>query len=137
VLCLFSLGCSGGSSEAPVGEREMMAIAALLNTYYNTPPHLGTPPANQDEFKAYASSSGKTILDQYKVPSVDALFTSSRDKQPIVVLYGKDFERYQTESGAIIAYETGGVDGSRLVAFKGGSIELMTDEQFQKIIPKK
>ena len=136
-LCLFQAGCNPGSSEAPVGEREMMAIAALVNNYYNTPPHLGTAPANQEELKAFANSSGKATLEQYKIPNADALFTSSRDNQPIVVLYGKDFEKYQTESGSIIAYETGGVDGSRLVAFKGGSIELMTDEQFYKVVPKK
>lgn len=136
-LFISQLGCNKSASEAPVGEKEMMAIASLLNTYYNTPPHVGIPPANQEELKTFASTSGKAILEQFKIANADALFVSSRDNQPIVVHYGSDFEKYQTIDGAIIAYESVGINGERLVAYKGGSIIPMKEADLQKVVQKK
>jgi hypothetical protein len=85
----------------------------------------GRLPRNNEELKAHIRSQGGQ--------SVDELFISERDNQPYVILYGKDAAN--PALGGLIAYEQLGVDGSRYIAYRSGSVEAIDEARFRELVP--
>ena len=67
------------------------------------------------------------VMAQMGVESVDELFVSRRDNQPFVVFFGKDIIHH--EGVDIIGYEQTGVNGVRVVGFRGGYVRMWDDQQ--------
>jgi hypothetical protein len=91
---------------------------------------LGRNPADEQEFKA-AVGQGKMDLDVLGVSSVDELFVSDRDGQPLVILYGAQAKNSQ----GVIAYEQTGENGVRLVGTSNGQVIEADATQFLKLVP--
>ncbi|MBA3484608.1 MAG: hypothetical protein H0T51_22620 [Pirellulales bacterium] len=90
---------------------------------------LGRPPKDEGEFK---EAIGKSDVDlkALKVESLDELFVSERDGQPMVVAYGP------SPFGVdVVAYEQTGVNGMRQVGHKIGMVEEVDEARFRELVP--
>ena len=90
---------------------------------------------NEADFKAYAETSAKPILEANGIQSVDALFTSSRDQQPYVILYGPLTGPPGPAGQPVFAYEKVGVNGKRYVATSLGAVQEVDEAEFRKLVP--
>jgi hypothetical protein len=133
-LCLFAaataglcLGCGSGADAQKAGISHVRAISAL---YFKATSVLGRHPADEQEFKT-AVSQGPMDLDVLGVSSIDELFVSDRDGQPLVILYGAPSKGVK----GVIAYEQTGVDGVRLVGTSNGQVIEAEAAHFAKLVP--
>jgi len=108
-------------------------LAVLYGKYVGE--HRGQPPGTEAEFKAFVQASGKTILDANKISDVSLLFTSSRDKQPYVILYGPLKGPPGPAGQPVFAYEKVGVNGKRYVASSLGAVEEVDEARFKELVP--
>jgi hypothetical protein len=108
-------------------------LAVLYGKYVGE--HRGQPPAGEAEFKAYIEASGKPILEANKISDVESLFTSSRDHQPYVILYGPLTGPPGPAGQPVFAYEKVGVNGKRYVASSLGAVEEVDEAGFKKVVP--
>jgi len=108
-------------------------LAVLYGKYIGE--HRGQPPASEAEFKAYVQANGKPILDANKISDADSLFTSSRDHQPYVILYGPLKGPPGPAGQPVFAYEKVGVNGKRYVASSLGAVEEVDDAKFKELVP--
>lgn len=91
---------------------------------------MGRYPEDEAEFKA-TIAKGNPSLDALKVSSLDELFVSERDGQPLVVVYGK-----APAGSDLVVYEQTGVDGLRQVGHRIGMVEEVDASKFAEIAPK-
>ena len=134
LLGLACLGCKGNATpKGPEGQNNLAAIAKIIDSFLI--PHHGQGPKDEAELKSFVDSNGKTILDQFKITDVASIYKSPRDGKPYVLLVGKDYDKYQTDEGSVIAYEQTGVEGVRLVVFRGGEVKEIPEAVFKTMIP--
>lgn len=126
---LTLIGC--GSDESSVVRQQGLSHVRLLTSLHTRiSSELGRYPKDEAEFKAALAKANLT-LDAMKVSSVDELFLSERDGQPLVVVYG------QAPAGSdVVVYEQTGVDGKRQVGHRIGMVEEVDEAQFAEIAPK-
>jgi hypothetical protein len=126
---LTLIGCGGeGSSE--VREKGLSHVRLLTSLHTRVSSELGRYPKDEAEFKAALGKANLT-LDAMKVNSIDELFISKRDGQPLVVVYG------QAPAGSdVVVYEQTGVDGLREVGHRIGVVEEVDAAKFAEIMPK-
>src|SRR5688500_11093204 len=107
------LGC-GPTSKAS-GDAEISQIELLVSLYQRAGRELGRYPKNEQELK---QTIGKMDLnlEAMKLASVDELYVSERDGEPLVIVFPPNAK-------GVIAYEKTGVDGTRLVAFSEGNVQ--------------
>jgi hypothetical protein len=127
IAAALLVGCGSSVGSAPKGVSHVGAISAL---YFKAASVLGRNPADEQEFKT-AIGQGEMDLDVLGVSSVDELFVSDRDGQPLVILYGP---RPKNSQG-VIAYEQTGKDGVRLVGTSNGQVIEADAAQFAKLVP--
>ncbi len=132
-VAVVALGAWAGCSPADKAaqQKETSHLRVLAHYYTRSISALGHRPANEQELKDYISKAGQEALQRLNIPSVDALFTSERDGQPFVVLYGPPPKGV----GDIVAYEKTGVEGKRQVADSLGSIREVDEAGFRELVP--
>ena len=122
------VGCSDVSEKTVNKELSHVRIVTML--YAKALSQLGHPPKDEQEFKQ-AISSSNISLQSLKVDSIDQVFVSDRDGQPLVVVYGPP------KSGSdVIVYEQTGVDGKRLVGHKIGMVDEVDEARFKELVPQ-
>lgn len=129
-LCLalvigVTSGC--GSAESKNGGLSRVNLLSMLFTKVSS--DLGHEPTNEEQFKQGIANSG-TPLERLEVASVDELFISERDGQPLVVVYGP-----RPKGSDVIIYEQTGVDGKRQVAHRIGTVEEVDSARFAELVP--
>jgi hypothetical protein len=127
IAAALLVGCGSSVGSAPKGVSHVGAISAL---YFKAASVLGRNPADEQEFKT-AIGQGEMDVNVLGVSSVDELFLSDRDGQPLVILYGP---RPKNSQG-VIAYEQTGKDGVRLVGTSNGQVIEADAAQFAKLVP--
>jgi hypothetical protein len=129
LLATGNLGCGSAGDAAQSGEKSHVRLLTML--YAKASLKLRRPPRDEQEFKQTLASSN-TSLEPLNVDSIDDLFISERDGQPLVVRY------LQLPTGSdVVVYEQTGMDGKRLVGHKIGMIEELDDAQFSALNLKK
>lgn len=126
VAAAATIGCGGDGQKA--AQKEISHIRLLTNLYVKSERELGRSPANLEEFKS-AIAKMDLSLEAMKLTSIDEVFVSDRDGQPLVIVYG------QSPNG-VVAYEQTGVDGKRQVGFKLGNVEEADEGRFKELVPK-
>lgn len=133
---LACLGCGGPGSEASRAREEsgLKPLAIFYGRF--VPQHLGQPPKDEAEFKAYLiePQNLEELQKVFNVPNLDALFVSSRDKKPYIVIYGPTSGEGPAGQ-PVVAYEQEGVNGKRFVASKMGAVEEVDEARFRKMVP--
>ena len=133
---LACLGCGSPGGEANRA-REESGLKPLALFYARfVPQHQGKPPKDEAEFKAYLQEPQnlEELQKVFNVPNLDALFVSSRDKKPYVVIYGPTSGEGPAGQ-PVVAYEQEGVNGKRFVASKMGAVEEVDEARFRKMVP--
>jgi hypothetical protein len=125
---LAVVGCSGGNAEAT--RKQVSHVRAVAALYFRAHSALGKNPENEQEFKN-AVSHGKMDLDVLGVSSVDELFISDRDGQPLVIVYG---QQPKGVAPGVIAYEQTGKDGVRLVGTSNGQVIEADAARFAELV---
>lgn len=117
MLLSYLVGC--GAPKPPIGEVEINKLATWFQ-YYRTE-HRGKAPKSEEELIAFIEKEYEIAPD--KTPDFDELFTSPRDGQRYIVMYGvKQKSRVDLEKN-LACYEAEGVDGMRLVSFESAWTE--------------
>ena len=84
-------------------------------------------PASEKELRGF-------ITEKAADADLEALFRSSRDGQPYVVVYlGKS----KASPGTVIAYEKNGQGGKRFVAFSTTEVRELDDAAFKQSLEKR
>lgn len=127
LLLAAVVGCGGAASVKR--DKEISHVGAVTTLYFRAKSTLGKPPGSEQEFKEVIAQDNVDpgVLG---VDSVDELFVSDRDGQPLVVDYG------QTSAQGVVVYEQVGKDGVRLVGFTSGQIEEADAAEFAQLVPK-
>ncbi|BBO35916.1 hypothetical protein [Lacipirellula parvula] len=136
-LCLASLaigvatlaGCGGSSGGGKV--KEHAHARAITSLYFSATSALGGPPANEAAFKEQIANV-KPDLSILDVGSIDELFVSDRDGQPLVINYGPAAKA----NGGVVVYEQTGKDGIRFVGNTSGQVQEADAALFAKLVPK-
>ncbi|HEX6961897.1 MAG TPA: hypothetical protein VF175_08530 [Lacipirellula sp.] len=126
VAAAAPLGCGPGSKTS--GDGEISHIQLLASLYNKAARDLGRYPKNEQELKQTIGKMGLN-LEAMKLASVDELYVSERDGQPLVIVLPPN-------SKGVIAYEKTGVDGTRLVAFSEGNVQEVDEVQMRDLVPK-
>jgi hypothetical protein len=125
VAAAATIGCGGDAQKA--AQKETSHIRLLTNLYAASERDLGRSPANEQEFKT-AIGKMDVSLEAMKLGSIDEVFVSERDGQPLVIVYGPS-------PNGVVAYEQTGVDGKRQVGFKLGNVEEADETRFKELVP--
>jgi hypothetical protein len=130
-VTLSSTGCNSqvSSDNGAADTSRIKALTMLYTSYMN---RHGGAPASESEFKRYITETGKPFLESQGI-AVDELFVSPRDNQPHVVLYGTEAAKLLNQG--VVTYERTGVDGTRLVGYRAGSVNEVDEIEFRKLIP--
>ena len=130
VAAVLTLAGCGSQSSTSSGKK-IPHIRAITSMYATATSALGGPPADEAQFKAEIEKI-KPELDVLDVSSIDELFVSDRDGQPLVIVYGKDRKGAVPE---VVAYEQAGKDGIRLVGNRNGQVVEADAAQFANLVP--
>ena len=132
-VVLTCLGCGpAGESNRAQEESGLKPIGLFYARFI--PQHQGKPPTNEAEFKAYLKENAEELKKEFKVDDIDALFVSSRDKKPYIVIYGPTSGEGPAGQ-PVVAYEQEGMNGKRFVASKMGAVEEVDEARFRQMVP--
>src|SRR4051812_45982579 len=109
LLAASIVGCARSKEAAKSGRTH---TALLTSLYTRASSMLGHDPKDEQEFKATLEKAN-IPLDALKVSSLDEVFVSERDGQPLVVVYSG-----KLPNSDVVVYEKAGVDGKRLLGHK-------------------
>lgn len=126
--CLVFAGCGGGVEIDTTPENPAFSnLGGIAELYYMYRSRNRGKTPNLEQIKQYSTENSYT-LNRLEVDNVDELLVSKRDNQPLVLmLEGSKL----THNGAkIIAHETTGANGSRMVALDNGGALLLNEEEF-------
>ena len=132
-ILLLCLGCGpAGESNRQAEESCRKPIAIFYARFI--PQHQGKPPKDEAEFKAFLKEplNAEELQKSFNVSDIDAMFVSTRDKKPFVVIYGPTSGEGPAGQ-PVIAYEQEGVNGKRFVASKMGAIEEVDSAAFSRM----
>ncbi len=125
----FLLGCDAAGTPAPHNADVQLRVLGRLYGEYMAQ-HNSQPPADEAQFKASLSQS-PDILKATGIATIDQLFVSPRDGQPLVVLFGEKIVPNENSGFPWIAYESQGVDGKKYIIGARGNVEEMAQEQIE------
>ncbi len=127
-------GC--GSSD-DLNSPTAVKMRALANFYLEYAiPKGGKGPANEQVLKKHMRGLPDFVLQSNGVEpeKIDAVFTSERDQEPLVVIYGLAITRISANSGAVVAHEKTGKNGKRLVVLSNCKVQLADEARLQEMI---
>jgi hypothetical protein len=131
-LCGASLSGCGGTRQPPAEEVSIKALTILYGRYFQS--HQGKPPANEGELRAFVEKLTAEELALLGAKDPTKLWTSARDGQPYVVMYGS-LTNPQGPSGPVVIYESKGVGGQRYVGTSLGNVEEVNEARFRELVP--
>jgi hypothetical protein len=131
---LLAAGCGSRTSQLDQKDPSRIRMQTLAIEYARYLNHNGGKlPPNEDVLKKYIVGRGKSFLSERGILSVDELFVSPRDGQPLVVSYGTQKLVRAFSADPIVAHEQKGIQGKRLVAFPSGAVVDLDPDMFDKL----
>jgi hypothetical protein len=127
LIAALLVGCGGPTGGS--GKKETSRVRVLTMLYTRTSSQLGRNPKDEQEFKEKLKSYD-LALDKAGVSSIDELFISERDGQPLGIYYGP-----HPPGSDVVVYEQTGVDGMRYVGHRIGMVEEVDEAKFRELVP--
>ena len=128
LLTLFVATGSGcAKKDGDVATHQMSRVRILTNLHAMATTKLGHLPRDEQEFKQ-AIAKLQVNLEKRKAGSIDELFISERDGQPLVVIYGSG-----SVDSDVVVYEQNGVNGKRMVGHRIGMVEEVDEASFKDL----
>jgi hypothetical protein len=124
-----SAGCRGENENAI--KRETSHVRLLTTLHALATSKLGHTPRDMREFKQTIAKLSVTT-EKLRVESIDELFVSERDGQPLVVVYGST-----SPASDVVVYEQTGLNGKRQVGHRIGMVEEVDEAQFKDLTAPK
>jgi hypothetical protein len=118
------VGCDTRSSSAQV-DPNLRTVAGLYADFLRQ--NSGRAPRDRDEFRSFIGEHGASRLKAAGVSDIDALFSSTRDGQPLVIFYESNQNALAAQG--IIGHEAVGIDGFRTVAYRFGTAGLLEESK--------
>lgn len=136
VACI--VGCGADGLDSPTAGR-LRTLANLYIENAGAPKRGGVGFASEVELRKSLKGMPADLLQAHGIPESDpeSVLVSLRDGQPFGVVYGLSINGLSPRSGPIVAYETVGESGRRLVVRLNGQVELMTSEQLERALAEK
>jgi hypothetical protein len=133
LLTLSGSGCGSDALSSPTA-KNLRHLANLYLSYADSKGH-GQGPRREEDFKAYVHRLPEFLLRNSGVDpkSVDALFVSERDQQPVVVVYGVGVKGITPTMAPLVAYEQSGKRGKRLVVYANTKVEEVDDARLRQL----
>jgi hypothetical protein len=129
---LLAAACGSNENKVKQESSNLKPLMVLYGRYIGQ--HRGQPPPNEAAFKEFVKSTGAAELPA-GAKDADSLFTSTRDNQPYVIIYGPAKGPAGPGGQPVVAYEQQGVDGKRYVASTLGAIEEVDETRFRTLVP--
>lgn len=129
-------GCAPDETASPTAKK----LRSLAQVYLDCAvARKGQGPPDEAAFKKHVRGMYEDVLKDYGIDpkNLDPAFTSDRDKEPFVVVYGQGVGSISGKSKQVIAHEKTGVGGKKLVAFVSGKVELADDARLQDLLAGK
>jgi hypothetical protein len=128
-------GSDDGAAVQDVDSDARTLLRLLANEYGEfMTANQGRVPKDEAEFRKFIEPKAKTVGTGLKIETVDALLTSPRDKQPLVIVTGTKREPSDAPGSPWAFRERAGVDGQILaVGVRYGPVELSTAEAESQI----
>jgi hypothetical protein len=131
-FCLFTAGC--GPSQQQVEEESMLKPLAILHGKYAAQ-HQGKAPADEAEFKKFIDAQSPDAMKAHGITDPARLWVSPRDKEPFGVVYGTVSGPPGPAGQPVVAYESKGVNGKRMVASQLGAVDEVDETRFRELVP--
>ena len=129
LLLITVTGCGVSGGGAPEAQRShLYRLATVYNLYNRTHRQ---PPADENAFKEYIASLSESQRSKLQADDIEAFFTSPRDGEKYVILYGN--QAHKNPSGVIAYEQTGAEDGSRMLATSLGDVSSVDEAEFLKL----
>lgn len=127
--------CFGCSPSAPQQEEDsrLKPLTILYGKYLGQ--HQGTPPANEAELRKFIESQGPEFWANWKNVDATNIFTSERDGQPYVILYGPVSGPPGPAGKPVIAYESKGMNGKRYIGTDLGAVDEVDEARLRELVP--
>jgi hypothetical protein len=125
-------GCGSDGLDSPTAAR----LKVLANFYLDCAvAQNGRGPANEQALKKHLRIQPDFVLKTNGVePSAfDSLFSSERDGEPFVVLYGVQISRISGTSAPLVAHEKTGKNGKRLAVCANGKVEAADEARLKEL----
>jgi hypothetical protein len=131
-LFLAALGCGGDNA---LNSPTALKMKGLANAYLDHVVGRGGSPANEESLKKHMRELRASVQYDYQIDpnNVDASFVSSRDNQPLVVIYGKGVGKISGDSKHVIAHEKTGKNGKRLVVFVSTKVDVVDEAELERL----
>lgn len=129
-------GCGSSDVDSPAAAR----LRALANLYLDCAvARNGIGPADEGAFKKYLRKVDGIVLQLNGIErdSIDSLFVSERDQEPLVVLYGVGISGMSGVSAPVVAHEKTGKNGKRLVVLANTKVEMADEARLQDLLAGK
>jgi hypothetical protein len=129
-------GCGSNELESPTAKK----LRALGNFYLEyAVAKNGKGPENEQELKKHIRATPDHVLSVNEIDraSIDSLFSSERDREPFVVVYGQTIKQVGGNSAPVVAHEKSGANGKRLVGFANGKVELVDESRLNELLAAK
>jgi hypothetical protein len=129
VFIVAGAGCRAKGENS--GNRETSHVRVLADLHALATSRLGHIPHDEQEFKKFIATRSK-LVEKLKIGSIDELFVSERDGQPLHVVYGTP-----PTTSDVAVYEQTGVNGKRLVGHRIGMVEEVDEAEYKNLTASK
>jgi hypothetical protein len=133
IIGLLALpGCGSDSAlDSPTAHK----MSGLANAYLDHVVGANGPPPDEAALKKHMKGLRASVQYDFKIDpnNVDASFVSERDKEPLVVMYGKDIGKISGDSKHVIAHEKTGKNGRKLVVYASTKVDIVNDAELEKL----
>ena len=131
VLVLSLSGCSDDALKSPTA----LKMSGLANAYLDHVVSANGPPADEVALKKHMRGLRGSVQYDYHIDpdNIDASFVSERDKEPLVITYGKGVGKISGDSKHVIAHEKNGKNGKRLVVFTSTKVDVVNEAELERL----
>jgi hypothetical protein len=130
---LLSSGCSGDDALNSPAAKKLKALGDVYLDYAVA--KSGGGPADQAQLVKHMRSMPEFVLRDKGIDpkNLDDLFTSERDQEPFVVLYGTGVTEFSGDSKQVLAYEKTGKNGKRLLVFASTKVAHVDEAELEQL----
>jgi hypothetical protein len=128
-------GCQDGGEVSPA-QKNLSWLGSMYGMYVSQ--NGGEAPKSIDDLRKFvAKKATPEQLAQFKVVSIDQLFTSPRDGKLFALVTYTKLPTPGVGPPPLVLYETDGKDGQRAVALLGGVTDIVDEAKFSQLLPAK
>jgi hypothetical protein len=134
-LAAFAVVIAGCGDADALNSPTAKRMQGLANAYLDHVVGANGSPADETALKKHMRGLRASVQYDFSIDpnNIDASFVSDRDKEPLVVNYGKGIGKISGDSKQVIAHEKTGVGGRRLVVFASTKVDVVDEAELERL----